>query len=995
MAIKASNLTTVGKKHHDFTVTKVLNIPEIQCLLVELIHEPTGARVMHLANDDTENLFSLSFQTIPTSSNGVAHILEHTVLCGSKNFPVKDPFFMMQGRSLNTFMNALTGADFTCYPAASQVPQDFYNLLEVYIDAVFRPNLKELSFMQEGHRLEFADPNDPNSDLEHKGIVFNEMKGALSNPGSLANEVMSATLFPDITYGVNSGGDPKEIPNLTHQELIEFHKEYYHPSRCLFFFYGNMLLEDHLDFIKEEILDGTSRVPPLPPIPRQPRFTEPKRVTLPYPVSEDEDFYGKALISFGWLTCHILEQEEVLALTILDIVLMDTDASPLKMALLQSGLCKQAGAYIDSEISEIPFILHLRGCNPEDADALEKIIFQTLESIAIQGVPLDLIENAIHQLEFHRSEIAGDHSPFGLSLFMRSALLAQHGGEAEDGLKIHTLFDEVRRKNISNPRYFSELIHKYLLDNKHFACVVLYPDQKLAEKEAEQEKEELLAIKQKLTRKEKEAIVHKAAELMRFQKQQEEEDVEVLPKVSLDDVPLSARSYALNHESSGNIEVYHHPCFTNNIIYADLVFNLPKLTEQELSYLRLMTTILPQMGCNGRNYAQNLEYIQANTGGVGSAFAFNLQANDPSSFFPSLYIRGKCLYRKAPKLFTLLNELASSADFTDLRRLKEVILKHYTSLESTLNQNALRYAINLSASGLDAPSKIANDWYGLEYFKLIRSIVQEIDQNLSSLSETLTKVKNQVMCVGKPDLIITCDSAMYDEVRRYNYFGLNEITINEESAWDPYYPVDKVISQGRTITSPVAFIGQMLKCKSYTHPDTPALCIAAFLFENLTIHPKVREQGGAYGGGAICNAMSGNFCFYSYRDPNIVSSLNAFEDAIKNIVKGEFDNSDLEEAKLEMIQNMDTPLSPGSRGDLAYAWIREGKSLEIRQQFRNDILGLTRDHIISAVSEHLAPQIKHNTTVVFAGKELLEKENLKLMDSGIAPLPIFPLITNE
>ncbi|MEI8366541.1 MAG: insulinase family protein, partial [Parachlamydiaceae bacterium] len=401
---KPTRFDTVGQKYHHFKVSRVIDIPELQCHLVELVHTPSGAHVMYIGNDDPENLFCLSFQTIPTTSNGAAHILEHTVLCGSKNFPVKDPFFAMQRRSLNTFMNALTGSDFTCYPAATQVPKDFYNLLSVYIDAVFHPNLNELSFMQEGHRLEFADPTDHSSLLEYKGIVFNEMKGALSSSSARLHEAVNEALFPGLTYGINSGGDPKDIPSMTYQQLLDFHREFYHPSRCLFFFYGDMPLEGHLDFIEEKILKGISPVLPIPPIPLQTRFTEPRRLVKRYPIADDEEIENQALIAFGWLTCHILEQQELLALNILEIVLMDTDASPLKMALLRSGLCKQASCYMDGEISEVPVVISVKGCRAESADILESLIRETLAGIIETGIPLTSIENAIHQLEFHRSE---------------------------------------------------------------------------------------------------------------------------------------------------------------------------------------------------------------------------------------------------------------------------------------------------------------------------------------------------------------------------------------------------------------------------------------------------------------------------------------------------------------------------------------------------------------------------------------------------------------
>nr|NGX38545.1 hypothetical protein [Chlamydiota bacterium] len=420
-------LAKEGQKYGDFVLVNYQPIEELQIVMRELIHEPTGAQVMHLENDDPENLFCLSFKTLPDSSNGAAHILEHTVLCGSRKFPIKDPFFSMNRRSLNTFMNAMTGSDFTCYPASSQVEKDFYNLLEVYLDAVFHPQLKELSFLQEGHRLEFTTPGDPTSPLEFKGIVYNEMKGALSSTDSRVWHAMLEALVPDLPYSYNSGGDPKDIPDLSHAQLIEFHEKFYHPSRCLFFFYGNFPLQKHLDFIVENALQGAQKLPPLDGIGHQERFKAPVKEQFSYPTSETEDLETKNIHAFGWLTTPLLNQEEVLALSVLDSVLMDTDASPLKKALLDTKLCIQADSFLDTEMTEVPFVMLFRGCRGDVADKIEKALFDNLKIIAKEGIPFHLVEASIHQLEFARTEIGGDHSPFGLTLFMRSALAKQHG----------------------------------------------------------------------------------------------------------------------------------------------------------------------------------------------------------------------------------------------------------------------------------------------------------------------------------------------------------------------------------------------------------------------------------------------------------------------------------------------------------------------------------------------------------------------------------------
>lgn len=982
-------LNQVGQKYHDFEVTKVVDLPEIHCQLVELTHLPTGAKIMHIENDDPENVFCLSFQTVPYNDNGVAHILEHVVLCGSKKFPVKDPFFAMTRRSLNTFMNAFTGSDFTCYPAASQIPKDFYNLLDVYLDAVFHPNLNELSFIQEGHRLEFTNPSDPKSPLEYKGIVFNEMKGAMATPDSRLDQATHSNLFPNITYGYNSGGAPEKIPDLSYEELKEFHRKFYHPSRCLFFFYGNMPIQPHLDFITERTLKGVKKVDPLPPLPPQPRFKKPRSATVPYPLPLEEDPAEKALISFSWLTCHILEQEDILALSVLSIILIGTDAAPLKKAFLRSGLCKNASLHIDSDCSEVPISIILRGCDPENKDKLEQILKSTLLQLIEEGIPHRLVENAIHQVEFHRSEIGGNHHPYGLSLFMRAGLIKQHGGNPEHNLKIHSLCHALTEKIEADPNYLSLIIRKYFLDNPHFVAVTAIPDTELSTQETVMEQKKLEEINRHLSPKQRQAIVKQAQLLEDFQEKQSQVDVDVLPKVTLEDVPKNARNFPLTEEKIGSLRTFHHNFFTNEIIYSDLIFPLPEIHEEELPWLRLFSLMLPQVGCGGRSYVENLEYVQAYTGGTGSVQTIFIHAEDQQNFKPGFLIHGKALHRNAQKLFALMQDMITSPDFTDLTRIKEIITKNFSLLQSSLAPQALKYAIHLSASGLGVPYRLSQAWTGLEYYWFMKDLVSNLDGKMEEISQQLISLQNRILGLEEAHLILTCDHTMYQNLKNNRFFGLQNLkTKPNTNPWKNNFKIPLVSSQGRVIASPVAFTCTTFGTLPYNHPDTPALSIAAHLFDNLILHARIREQGGAYGSGATNHTLSGYFCFYSYRDPNINSSLDAFSEAVTRIANGEFKDSDLEEAKLEIIQGFDSPIAPGSRGHVAYAWLQEGKTLEVRQKFRDRLLAATHEDIIKAVKKHIASQYKKGATVVFAGRELLEKENDIFEMLGKAPLPI-------
>lgn len=975
-----------GNIYKGFSLVRVTQIEELQCRLYELQHINSGAEILHIATDDPENLFCLSFQTIPSNSNGVAHILEHTVLCGSKKFPIKDPFFAMGRRSLNTFMNALTGADFTCYPAASQVPKDFYNLLEVYIDAVFFPTLNKLSFMQEGHRLEFAIPDDINSPLVRKGIVFNEMKGALASPSTRLSEALNAALYPDITYGFNSGGDPKDIPQLTYEQLRDFHATYYHPSRCLFFFYGNMPLEAHLDFLGTNLLDNAEKQSKLPPIKRQERYTNPIRRKEFYPARPDDSGQqDKILIALGWLTCHILEQAELLALTVLAMTLADTDAAPLKQALQRSGLCKQVSCYLDSEVSEIPFVLMLKGCNEGQMEAIEHLVCQQLEKIYSEGIQKHLVDNALHQLELARCEIGGDSTPFGLSLFFRSVLPKHHGASPEEGLRVHSLFSALRKTLETTPRYLEELLKKYLLTNPHRVSIELVPDNDLEEREQQQERDSLNKLQSAMSTSDKLHIAAQAKALIDYQKEQDEANLDLLPKVTLKDVPALGKEFSLAIEDVGDIKTFHHACFTNGMVYADLVFDMPALAEEELPYVRLLTLLLPQLGCSGKGYIATLELMQSCCAGIEVSLALHTQAQDFSQSAPAVMVHSHCLSRKANQMFPLIKAITQTSDFSDTDRIQEVLLKHYTSLDSSINQGGMRYATNLACSALGSSGRISYAWYGLEYFQFIRELVKNLPSILPSLIEKLKNLRERLFSTSTPQLVLCCDAAEFSKLKAAQFFQAAywDNSASAAMAWQPKYRPNEIVSQARLIGSQVAFSTKACQTVPYCHNAAPALLLATSLMENLILHPKVREQGGAYGAGASSNATAGIFHLYAYRDPHIKRTVDVFEEALQRISDGEFDDEDLEEAKLEAIQGLDDPVAPGCRAEVAYSWLRQGKTTQMRQAFRQALLATDSSAIQDAVKTYVLNQIRSAPLITFAGRELLDRENRLLSP----PLP--------
>lgn len=973
-------LLSAQDTYGDFTAVTCTKIEELHCFFREIVHNPTGARIIHIENEDPENLFCLSFRTLPQNSRGAPHILEHTVLCGSKQFPVKDPFFSMTRRSLHTFMNALTGSDFTCYPAASQVEKDFYNLLEVYLDAVFCPELKKESFLQEGCRLEFEESDNPKTPLLFKGIVYNEMKGSLASADARMWHAVLEALLPDLSYAYNSGGDPKEIPDLSYEELIEFHKTYYHPSRCLFFFYGNLPLKHHLDFIEEKTLRSSLPLSPLPPIPKQLRRDKPLVKTISYPATGNDSAEQKTMVSFGWLTCPLTEQEEVLALSVLDSILADTDASPLKAALLDSGLCTQADAFMDAEMSEVPYVITCRGCDEKDIDSLEELLRKNLLLLSKSALPPHLIEAAIHQLELSNMEIAADHAPFGLTLFFRSVLAKQHGCDPLRNLQLHALFTSLLEK-VKDPLYLPKIIEKYFVQNPHFVKVIMIPDPDLGAKETEAERALLDAKQKELSSKETQEILSQSAILEELQAKAQQQDVSCLPKVSLTDVPLLTRDFSLSKKRSSSFEVLHHSCFTNHILYADIVFDLPAITDEEIPYLQLLLSLLPELGTHSRNYREHLEYIQAHTGGIGVGSSLHVQATDKNLMRPALSIRGRALSRKADKLLPLMQEILTGHNLKDTKRVHDLIKQIHTSLQNRVSKNALRYAIQLSLSGYSNATHFNQGCFGLRYYHFILDVAKQMQKDPTPVIDKLLTLSEKIFTFHDPKLILSCDDQLESKLEQEDFFSLS-LPKKPFQGWKENFPIKPVSSQGRIIPAQVAYNVKALKTISYIHPHAPALTVATQLLDNKVLHTKIREKGGAYGSGASYSSALGLFYFHSHRDPHIQSTFNAFDASLEHISLGKFDDQDLEEAKLGIIQQLDTPVPPSGRAILAYGWQRDGKTHTLRQEFRDSILKLTKAQIEHAVEVELLQKKDDAVSISFAGKKLLEKEgnNLPIFD---------------
>jgi presequence protease len=454
--------------------------------------------------------------------------------------------------------------------------------------------------------------------------------------------------------------------------------------------------------------------------------------------------------------------------------------------------------------------------------------------------------------------------------------------------------------------------------------------------------------------------------------------------------PFRRAIFLLHREKINNLEVFHHDCFTNHVVYADLIFDMPHIEETELPYVQLLLTLLAELGTGERDYAANLEYTHLHTGGIGSSAALYVQTSNLRAMKPCITLRGKSLVRKADKLFTLLKDFSTSLRLDETKRIEHLIQQLYNSMHSRITRNALRYAIQVSLSGFSTSSYINELWSGIQYYQSIRQLATQLPTQLNPIIDKLVSLKNRLFSTKNPHLILCCEESIFRELQQKDFYGLTDLPAHNDQIWTPHYTLAPVQSHARAIASPVAFTCEAYNTINYLHPHAPALSVSTFLMDNKILHPQVREKGGAYGVGAHYSPMAGQFYFHSYSDPHIARTLHSFHEAIQRFATVKAHTEDLTEAILGMIQKLDAPIPPGSRALAAYSWWREGKTLAMRQNYREKILNLTAQDIQTAVAEQLLPQKEKGVLVTLADNALLEKENALFAKAG-QPLPIRPL----
>ncbi len=963
-----------NRVHPAFEKARSHRIGTLNLTVEEYRHRKTGARHLHMASDSDENVFFVALRTFPMDSTGVAHILEHTALCGSEKYPVRDPFFMMIRRSLNTFMNAFTSSDWTAYPFASKNRKDFDNLLSVYLDSVFFSKLDPLDFAQEGHRLEFETPDDPDTPLVYRGVVYNEMKGAMSSPTSQLWQTLSSHLFPTTTYHYNSGGDPDEIVELDYDDLVSFYRHHYHPSNAYFATFGNIPAYEHHQKFEELALSRFDQLDIELPVRDEKRLFSPVRVEQAYAVSEGESTEGKTHVVMGWLLGHSFDLQENLENQLLASVLLENSASPLMRALETNDIGHAPSPLCGLEDSnrEMTFVCGIEGTEPGRHGEVESLIDSVLAKVAEEGVSQDRLEAILHQLELHQREISGDGMPYGLQLIMEAITPMVHGGDPVALLDLEPVLADMREK-IKDPSYIPDLIRRKLLDNPHRVTLTLRPDDQIENRRQAAIRAALARRKQELSEQETRQIVERAQALEA--RQTRKDDDSILPKVDLSDVPLKMPEPEARF--SGDFPATLYAQGTNGLVYEQIVLPLPPMSRDELLLLPLYTTCVTEVGCGELDYLGMQDRISAESGGLSASISARGSVDDVQDLSGYLIFSGKALARNRDALTRLLHDLVQGARFDEHGRIRELIAQIRSRREQSVTGSGHALAMAAASQGLSPGAWLSFQLGGLEAIRGIKALDDALDdpKELAGLCQRLADLHKRLQNQQRQFLAIAEEEQLEPMVA-----GIKECwPVSEQAEGEPWHlePVNYQCRQAWLTSTQVNFCARAYGTVAVDHPDAAALTVLGGFLRNGFLHRAIREKGGAYGGGAGQDSVNGTFRFFSYRDPRLAETLQDFDHALEWLQTADHDPQALEESILGVIGGLDKPRSPSGEARHAFQNRLFGRTPEQQARFRERVLATTIDDLQRVAKTWLVPE-KASTAVITSPDQRAKAESLGL-----------------
>ncbi len=935
-----------------------------------LKHKKSGARIFLLSNDDENKVFSIGFRTPPQDSTGVPHILEHSVLCGSKKFPVKDPFVELVKGSLNTFLNAMTYSDKTVYPVASCNDADFQNLMDVYLDAVLHPNIyeKEEIFRQEGWHYELQETD---GELTYNGVVYNEMKGAFSSPDDVLEREIMAVLFPDTPYGNESGGDPEVIPDLTWEQFLAFHKKYYHPSNSYIYLYGNMDMAEKLQWLDEEYLSAYDAITVDSELPMQKSFEETREKIFAYPITESEEETDNTYLSYNAVVGTSLDKELYLAFQILEYALLAAPGAPLKQAILDAKIGKDVISSYDNGILQPIFSIITKNANTDQKDAFVTLIRQTLENLVHKGLDKKALEAGLNYYEFRYREADFGSYPKGL-MYGLQAMDSWLYDETKPFLHLEALDTFASLRKRIDTDYFEGLIRKYLLENTHAAVIVVEPKKGLAQKKEEALAKKLADYKASLTKAECEQLVAFTNHLKEYQEEESsQEDLEKIPVLKLEEISKEVRPFKTEELVMEDITVLHHDYHTNGIVYLNLIFRMDDLPQELLPYVSILKNVLGFIDTENYSFGELFNEINRRSGGISGTLGVYADDADETKNLFTYELYAKALKDQIPFVFSMLEEILTRSKLDDEKRLYEILAQLKSRLQMSLPSQGHSTAVTRAMSYFSETSDFSERTGGVAFYRVIEQLESHFEEEKEQLIRKLKEVCNYIFSPENLLVSVTCEQKDFE--------GLEEPLKTLCSCFNPKpaselkktEPLTKK-NEGFLTSSQVQYVAAAGNFKRAGLVYTGALRVLKVILSYDYLWLQVRVKGGAYG----CMSgfsRNGNGYLVSYRDPNLRQTFEVYKGTVDYLKNFAASDRDMLKYIIGTISDMDIPLTPSMAGQRSKTAYLTGITEERIKKEREEVLNCTVEDI-RKLADHIQAILDEEAICVVGNEALLKKE---------------------
>ncbi|MEG0075596.1 MAG: insulinase family protein [Eubacterium sp.] len=953
----------IHDKIHGFTLNREEIIEEVNGVARVFEHDQTRARLIYISNDDDNKVFQIGFKTPSKNSTGVAHILEHSVLCGSRKYPVKEPFVELAKGSMNTFLNAMTYPDKTVYPIASTNEKDFMNLMDVYMDAVFYPEIYNIPYIfhQEGWHYHLENKEDP---ITYNGVVYNEMKGVYSSPEEILHHHIFETLYPDTIYGEESGGDPDFIPDLSYEDFVGFHKKFYHPSNAYIYLYGDGDIEEHLKYLNDsylsqfdyQVIDNT--------IETQLPFEETAYSSISYPVAGEDGQDEKSYLAMGYVLENEPTFEDLLAFDVLGHILLSANSAPLKKALLDLNICKDVDYSYSSSLKQPYFAIVLKNTEEKYRDLFVETVDKTLSDLVKNGLDKRSVEAGININEF--SLIEGEYGsyPKGLMYGLEMMDTWLYGGDPLSHLKYRDAIEKLRQS--SENRGFEALIARYLLYNSHRAVVSIHPDENLAQEREHLLIEKLDAYKKSLTPQALDHLVSETQALIERQNSEDSEDaLMTIPKLSLDEINKKARQLVLEEEMYKGHKLLWHPGCSGGIIYTRFYFDTHTVPQDDLKYLSLVNKIIGRVSTKDYNDERLNQEIEIKTGGISSSIETYDDVKKPEKYESKFIIKGKAIGSNVAKMMELIESMVLRSCFDEKNLIADIISEIRLTKENQFLTAGHTVTVQRMQSYYSQSARMFEELSGIEFYKFIVDLDENLNERWEFLSSKMADVAKAVFNRNGLIISITGDENLKEltlnEVDRF----VENLENREAQNYNYHFDLEK-LNEGFMTASQIQYVSKGYNIEKLGYAYHGSYLVLKSILGMDYLWNRIRVQGGAYGAFFGINRV-GDLYFASYRDPNLLKTIDAYNEASEYIEQLDIPRREMEKYIIGTISSKDVPLSTAIKGEVADTMYFNGLSSEDVQKERDEILGTTLENLKEAAQ--MVKKAMDQTVICVIGSE--------------------------